>query len=545
MRRANLSKHLYGLFIFISAMCLLSVFSSAAAGASLADLAGTWNLSSLVTGPGAPFWGRATLTVTSNGKFTGSATESDSDKTNNMTGAFALSSGGFLLKGPGITSEVLCQIDLGKTVLACTQTWPKSDGSSAGSTALMVGTKQAAPGSYSNDDLVAADWEANMLDSGPTDPSWIRLSYDTIYNDGSFQASYSDSNGNTASLSGQVAISTNGEITCVTGECPDPNFTSYMDASKSVIVGMYGVSATTADAVLTVFTKMAESYSMADLAGIWEGNSLSSGSEAPRWERSTLNFNPNGTFTTSNVESDGSKSTKTGTFSISPDGVITIGAQNLQNSGLVMNAGKTVMVVTDTPDSGSATIKIFTKSAGVPGAPTIGAVTPENAEAKVSFTPPASDGGSAITGYTVTSPTNSSIKTTGKSSPILVKGLTNGTPYTFTVAATNNIGIGPASSPSNPPVTPATKPDAPTIGTITAGSGQATVSFTEQSDGGSPTTYTVTSNPKGGVDTNAASTSLRHIVTNLKSGKKYTFTVTATNAVGASTSKPSKPITIE
>ena len=56
MCRINRLKSPYGLFIFICAMCLLSVFSSVAAGATLADLAGTWNFNSFVTGPGAPWW---------------------------------------------------------------------------------------------------------------------------------------------------------------------------------------------------------------------------------------------------------------------------------------------------------------------------------------------------------------------------------------------------------------------------------------------------------------------------------------------------------
>lgn len=83
-------------------------------------------------------------------------------------------------------------------------------------------------------------------------------------------------------------------------------------------------------------------------------------------------------------------------------------------------------------------------------------------------------------------------------------------------------------------VVPATVPGAPLIGTATAGNAQATVTFTTpRSNGGSAITgYTVVSNPEGGVDENAGSTGRTHLISGLANGKTYTFTVTATNAVG-------------
>ena len=165
---------------------------------------------------------------------------------------------------------------------------------------------------------------------------------------------------------------------------------------------------------------------------------------------------------------------------------------------------------------------VFTVTA--PAAPTGVSAVAGNGQASVSFTAPVGPVGS----YTVTASPGGQTAT-GPSSPITVTGLTNGTAYTFTVTATNAGGTSPASAPSAA-VTPAAVPGAPTAVTATAGDGQASVSFTAPASNGSAIgSYTVTSSPGGLTGTGGSSPVT---VTGLTNGTSYTFTVTATNAVG-------------
>jgi uncharacterized protein (TIGR02145 family) len=180
-------------------------------------------------------------------------------------------------------------------------------------------------------------------------------------------------------------------------------------------------------------------------------------------------------------------------------------------------------------------------SAVAPDAPTNVVATAGNGSASVAFVAPTNNGGIDITEYTVTS-NPGSFTQTGTTSPISVTGLTNGTPYTFTVAARNLVGPSIESAPSAA-VTPATVPDAPTGVVATAGNTSASVAFVAPSNNGGSEIdgYRVTSNP-GGFSAFGATSPLN--VTGLTNGTPYTFTVAAKNLVGPSIeSAPSAAVT--
>jgi hypothetical protein len=357
MRRANLARHLYGLLIFICVICLFPVFPLPADGASLADLAGKWNYNSFISGPSAPWWERGTLNVKPDGTFTGSGKDSKGNP-DSLSGAFAISSDGIVMTGCGYADTPLCRIDSGNTVLVCTHI------SDAGSSNLTIFTKKAP--SYSPADL-AGNWEANFLSSGPT-PWWATMT-DTALPDGTYKGIFTPSDGPSTGISGQMSISRAGTITCVAGDCLSSpnNYAAFMGASKTVSVGTSGASLGQ-DALLSVSARQAASYSTADLAGMWRGNSLASGPGSPYWERDSLVIDADGTFSVSWTASDGTSGTGAGALSISPEGEITCVSGDCADRTTMsfMDAGKTVAAGAHTwLDGATREIAIFTKEAAL------------------------------------------------------------------------------------------------------------------------------------------------------------------------------------
>jgi hypothetical protein len=165
----------------------------------------------------------------------------------------------------------------------------------------------------------------------------------------------------------------------------------------------------------------------------------------------------------------------------------------------------------------------------------------------LTWTAPASGG--PVTTYTITPYIGATAQqtTTLTGSPpatgVTINGLTPGTAYTFTVQASNPKGAGPVSALSSP-ITPIslTAPSAPGNVTASTATSQALVSWSAPTNngGGAITGYTVTpyigATAQTPVEVSGATTSV--IVKGLTNGASYTFTVSATNALGTGPASP-------
>lgn len=183
----------------------------------------------------------------------------------------------------------------------------------------------------------------------------------------------------------------------------------------------------------------------------------------------------------------------------------------------------------------------------IPDAPTGVAAIAGNGSAQVSWLAPASNGGATITSYTATSsPEGRSCTWSAGPLDCVVTGLTNDTPYTFTVTATNEAGMGPASSPSSAAI-PATVPEPPTgvVATPRATAmGVLAVTWASPADNGSPITsyqavaYDATTfAPVTSCGTSAvapATPATACSLTGMGNGVTVVVRVSATNGVGQS-----------
>ena len=196
---------------------------------------------------------------------------------------------------------------------------------------------------------------------------------------------------------------------------------------------------------------------------------------------------------------------------------------------------------------GEATGKLrsisISPSSTTPSAPTSLSATAGDGQATISFTP-GSDGGSSITNYKYSTDgtTYTALSPTDSSSPVTIPGLTNRTSYTIYLKAVNANGDSAASSSVT--VTPSTTPSAPTSLSATAGDGQATISFTSGSDGGSTiSNYKYSTDGTNYTDLSPTNSSSPITIPGLTNGTSYTIYLKAVNANGDSSASSSVSVT--
>ena len=324
---------------------------SIAALPSLTDLVGTWNVNTLASGPGEPYWFRGRITVSPDGTWSGEGQDYGKPP-GSVSGYFVISADGTITIIVGNAAQ--CQMDAGKTVLVCTETWVQGE---PGTSNLIVLTREAP--SYSSDDLTG-DWELNGLASGPGAPWWKRGSV-VVSPDGTATCNLIDNSGAPDMEGDTFSINTEGKITIQS----TPDADCRMDAGKYIIVCTSTWSSNGTSMLLT-FVKKTDTHTMADLAGPWSVNALATGPGAPWWERGPAIIGLDGSFTARIEDYDGTTynmSGGAGTFAISSGGIVTL-LNNGEEFRCAMNSNNTVFICTGTwisGDPGTTEMKIFTK----------------------------------------------------------------------------------------------------------------------------------------------------------------------------------------
>ena len=372
----------------------------------------------------------------------------------------------------------------------------------------------------------AGDLSATVTWTAPTDPGGSNITSYTV----------TAADGTAASRGHQTCTWTTGTLTCtLTGLTNGDSYDFTVTATNSL-----GTSAasTASNVVIPVVT--------APLAPTGVVATPGSTSVALSW---TAPANGGSAITGYNVY----EGTTPGGESTTPvNGTLITGTTTtvtgLTNATTYYFTVKAVNAVGPSPAS-SEVFAIPSVTTAAPGAPTGVNATAGFGSATVTWTAPASSGGSAISSYKVTAADSTTSHNGGQTctwatGPLTctLTGLTDGDSYTFTVTATNSVGTGAASTASNA-VTPAiSAPLAPTGLTAVPGNHKVVLTWTTPSNGGGDihgyNLYEAATaggeNYSAPVNGGVLITGTSATVSSLTNGDTYYFTVKAVNSAGSS-----------
>jgi len=235
------------------------------------------------------------------------------------------------------------------------------------------------------------------------------------------------------------------------------------------------------------------------------------------------------------------------TYSASPSNICTVNANVVTlllpgDCGLTQNQSGDANHIATTA---SSTFKILVNPVIVvaPDAPTITSATPASTQVSLVWTAPSNNGNGSITDYEVQYKVGSSwvplVDGVSTNTFAIVTGLTNGTTYSFKVAAVNSAGTGNFSGSVD--AVPATVPGAVTSLAANKSGTSASLTWTApSSNGGSAITdykveYKLSDSPTWSTFTDGVSATTGATVSGLTSNATYDFQVTTKNAAGFST----------
>jgi len=316
-----------------------------------ADLTGNWEMNRL--GSPGPWWARGRYNISGVGTFSNVSVYGSNKLNTTESGTFAIADDGIITEpGSAFTPSFKCAMDSGKRIAACTNT------TATGEADLHLFSRKASV--YSQADL-AATWEVNGMVSGPGAPWWAHGSVN-IHSNGSFDGilEFPDDEPEYPSApAGTFMLGTDGVLT---SSAVDPDFRSVMDSGKTILVGTSTWdSGAPGSTEMTVWTKKADSYSLADLTGTWWANEL--GTPGASCARGPVTIDENGVISGTVEKCDNTFESKTGTFSVNGN-VITLSGTNMPSTRCSMDKGKDFVVCAYINNSSKGKLLILTSYGG-------------------------------------------------------------------------------------------------------------------------------------------------------------------------------------